>query len=148
MGIIELTPEPRPISSRVMWTLTGAATMFAVAFGALSFIHFRETQPPLEAVRFSLDPPPDTSFTGPYGSLAVSPNGRYLVYGAAAKNRSSLWLRPLDSLAARPLTGTENGNFPTWSPDSESLAFYVDGRLKRIDINGCPYRKSRTDCSD
>jgi Tol biopolymer transport system component len=136
MSIIEITPEPRPISSRVMWTLTGAATMFAVAFGALSFIHFRETQPPLEAVRFSLDPPPDTSFTGPYGSFAVSPNGRDLVYGAAAKNRSSLWLRPLDSLTARPLTGTENGNFPTWSPDSESLAFYVDGRLKRIDING------------
>jgi serine/threonine protein kinase len=136
MGIIELTPEPRPISSRAIWTIRAAAAIFAMAFGAVAFIHFRETSFPLDAIRFSLDPPPDTSFTSQYGSVAVSPNGRYLVYGAAANNRSSLWLRPLDSLTARPLTGTENGNFPTWSPDAESLAFYVDKRLKRIDING------------
>ena len=135
-GIMEITPEPRPISSQVIGTLTAAAAMFAVAFGAVSFIHFRETPPAPEAVRFALDPPRDTSFTNPYGSFAVSPNGRYLVYGAAGKSGSSLWLRPLDSLAAHPLPGTENGNFPTWSPDSESVAFYVDGKLKRIDING------------
>jgi Tol biopolymer transport system component len=128
--IILAAAKPRP--ARISWAIAGLAVASLVALG---LIHFRESPPALEAVRFSLDPPPDTSFTNAYGALAVSPNGRYVVYGAAAKGASSLWLRPLDSLAARPLRGTEDGNFPTWSPDSESLAFYVDGRLKRIDIN-------------
>jgi Tol biopolymer transport system component len=45
-------------------------------------------------------------------------------------------LRPLDSLAASPLLGTEGGNFPTWSPDSRSIAFFADTKLKRIEISG------------
>src|SRR5262249_7574968 len=45
-------------------------------------------------------------------------------------------LRPLDSLAARPLPGTAGGNFPTWSPDSKSLAFLADNKLKRVEITG------------
>jgi serine/threonine protein kinase/Tol biopolymer transport system component len=123
--------KPRP--AWVSWAIAGLAVASLVPLG---LIHFSESPPALEAVRFSLDPPSERSFVSPFGALAVSPNGRYVVYGAAGKGGSSLWLRPLDSLAARPLTGTENGTFPTWSPDSESLAFYVDGRLKRIDING------------
>jgi eukaryotic-like serine/threonine-protein kinase len=60
-----------------------------------------------------------------------------VVFSAAAKQGGfSLLLRPLDSLAARPLPGAEGGNFPTWSPDSKWLAFSADGKLKRIEING------------
>src|SRR5678815_3328160 len=52
------------------------------------------------------------------------------------RDRPALWLRPLDSLVARPLPGTERGNFPTWSPDSRSIAFFSEGKLKRIEITG------------
>jgi Tol biopolymer transport system component len=47
-----------------------------------------------------------------------------------------LWLRPLDSLTARPLPGTEGGNFPAWSPDSKSIIFAAAGKLKRVEITG------------
>jgi Tol biopolymer transport system component len=88
-------------------------------------------------LRESMEAPPDTSFVSPYGGNAPSPHGRYVVFSATAnKGGPSLWLRSLDSLAARSLPGTEGGNFPTWSPDSKSLAFYADGKLKRIQING------------
>ncbi len=50
--------------------------------------------------------------------------------------QQSLWLRPLESVSARQLPGTEGGNFPTWSPDSRSLVFFVEGKLKRIEIAG------------
>src|SRR5687767_16038387 len=46
------------------------------------------------------------------------------------------WLRPLDSLSARPLQGTEGGNIPFWSPDSKSIGFYAGSKLKRSDIVG------------
>jgi Tol biopolymer transport system component len=45
-------------------------------------------------------------------------------------------MRPLDSVVARVLPGTAAGMFPFWSPDSRSLAFYADGQLKRVDLDG------------
>jgi len=57
-----------------------------------------------------------------------------MVFRLAATGKApALWLRLLDSLTARPLAGTDNGDFPFWSSDSRSLAFYVGGKLKRID---------------
>src|SRR5262249_47622819 len=46
------------------------------------------------------------------------------------------WVRPLDSLAAQPLAGTDGASYPFWSPDSASVGFFADGRLKRVDIAG------------
>ena len=44
----------------------------------------------------------------------------------------------LDSLIARPLEGTEGAIYPFWSPDSKSIGFFAEGKLKRIDIAGGP----------
>jgi hypothetical protein len=61
-----------------------------------------------------------------------------LVFGGFAQDKWQLWLRPLDSTTTRPLAGTEGGIYPFWSPDSRSLGFFSDGKLKRIDIAGGP----------
>src|SRR5207249_11862257 len=63
------------------------------------------------------------------------PDGRKIVF-VATSGTSSIWLRPLDSTTARPLNGTENGSSPFWSPDSRSIGFYADSRLKRLDVDG------------
>jgi Tol biopolymer transport system component len=107
-----------------------------MGLAALAFVHLRETAPDLRAVQFSMEPPQNTTFTNQYGGYAASPDGRYFVFTVAVKGNSQLWLRQLDSMVSRPLSGTEGGNFPTWSPDSKSLAFYVGGKLKRIEIAG------------
>ena len=72
-------------------------------------------------------------------SIALSPDGTRLAFVArdpAGKNL--LWIRPLDSLTAQPLLGTENPSFPFWSPDGRSLGFFADGKLRRIDASGGP----------
>ena len=69
-------------------------------------------------------------------SLAISPDGQKLVFVAISDGRSRLWLRSLSSGAARPLEGTDRASFPFWSPDSRSVAFFADGSLQRIDIDG------------
>jgi len=66
--------------------------------------------------------------------VALSPDGRYLAFTAS----NSLWVRPLDSLEARALGGTEDAKFPFWSPDSASLGFLAAGKLKRIAAGGGP----------
>jgi serine/threonine protein kinase len=64
-------------------------------------------------------------------SLAISPDGRKIVYVAGAESQS-LWVRPLDSVVAQPLAGTDGATYPFWSPDSGSIGFFAQGKLKRI----------------
>lgn len=47
-----------------------------------------------------------------------------------------LYLRPLDSLIARPMPGTTNADSPFWAPDGSAIAFFSDGKLKRVAAAG------------
>jgi len=47
-----------------------------------------------------------------------------------------IWVRPANSLDAHQVAGTDNAIFPFWSPDSRSLGFFADGKLKAVDLNG------------
>lgn len=96
------------------------------------------SQPPLP-VKFDVNPPEGNAFgaINNEGGSAISPDGRTLAFVATiAKGGSFLHLRPLDSLDARALPGTEDAGRPFWSPDSKSLAFVAAGKLKRIDVGG------------
>lgn len=82
-------------------------------------------------------PLPGAAFNFLITATAVSPDGRFLVFGAGSGERApELWLRPIDSVAARPLPGTEGADFPFWSPDSRSIAFFTGDQLKRLDLAG------------
>jgi Tol biopolymer transport system component len=70
--------------------------------------------------------------------MAVSPDGRAIVYDLTDQGKTQLWIRPLDGPVARPVAGTDDAAFPFWSPDSRSLAFFQDGKLKRIELSGGP----------
>jgi Tol biopolymer transport system component len=55
--------------------------------------------------------------------FALSPDGRAIVFiGPSAQGRQ-IWLRKLDATSARPLPGTEGGEYPFWSPNSRSIGF-------------------------
>ena len=92
--------------------------------------------------------PPDGSeydfvATGSFSQLpTLSPDGRRIVFGARSLDGTAtqLWVRSLDSATARPLPGTEGGNFPFWSPDSRYVAFgsRADQALKKVDVQGGP----------
>jgi len=67
-------------------------------------------------------------------SMAVSPDGRQLVFAGLSGGVNQLWLRPLASTTAKPLTGTVGGSQPFWSPDNTAIGFFADGALKRLDL--------------
>ena len=96
-------------------------------------------------VTFAVAPPENTSFGGPPGGgtgtatqVAVSPDGRNIAFVAGAQAAYQIYLRPVASLAARAIPGTDGGTFPFWSPDSRFIGFFAGGKLKRAPIAGGP----------
>ena len=108
----EVTPAgatPPAASSRVGWVIAAVAMLVAAG---LALVHFREA-PPTTPAEMRLDiVTPATS--DPF--LALSPDGKQIVYVASSAGMSRLWLRPLASATAQPLTGTEGAGYPFWSP--------------------------------
>jgi len=77
-------------------------------------------------------------------SLAISPDGRKIVFVGRSGGQAVLFLRSLDSSSAQPLPGTERGSQPFWSPDNRSIGFFADTKLKRVDIDGSSSRTLAT----
>jgi Tol biopolymer transport system component len=67
-------------------------------------------------------------------SLALSPDGRTLVFVAGAADVPRLWTRNLAEANARSLAGTEYASFPFWSPDGRVIGFFAEGKIKAIDV--------------
>jgi Tol biopolymer transport system component len=70
------------------------------------------------------------------GPPAISPDGTRVAFVVRKDGTNSLWLRPLDKLEASRLQGTDDAFFPFWSPDGTALAFFMRGKLWRMDLNG------------
>jgi eukaryotic-like serine/threonine-protein kinase len=133
------TPAAAVHHPREWLAWTAALLMALVAAAVAGFFLSRPVQP-ARTTRSVIAPPEGTSFrlTGDLsGPPVLSPDGASLAFSAGASDgKVMLWVRPMDRLDARPLPGTENVIFPFWSPDSRSLGFFADGKLKTIDING------------
>jgi Tol biopolymer transport system component len=125
------TAQPIPRRTRERIALVSALVLVTAVATGLGILAFRPVAAPPET-RVDIATPPATSAV----SFAISPDGRNIVYEATSDGRSSLWLRPLDSPTAHPLAGTEYPIYPFWSPDSRSIGFFSDGKLRRIDITG------------
>ncbi len=120
---------------RLAWMLVallGAATTL------LAVVHLRRSATPAVAFRATLDPPAENTLV-PFDELgvALSPDGRQLAFVAIAGDGSKkIWVRDLAEMSARPLPETAGAWYPFWSPDGRYLAFFADGKLKRIDLRG------------
>jgi serine/threonine protein kinase len=120
-----------------------AAALAALAIAAIVFAVPYLRRAPVDnlAVRFTFSPPKELKpaevrFGGP---VTISPDGRRLAYVATGTDgRQLLWIHPLDAPVPRALAGTDGAAYPFWSPDSRFVAFFADGRLKRIDAAGGP----------
>jgi len=131
------TIGPGRSSGRLAWGFAGVATLVALAAVAVGIERPAADVAPGQ-FHISLPPgsglPPREIAT----TLAVSPDGRHIAFAAAQGSQTRLWVRPLDSLTARSVPGTENARHPFWSPDSRTLGFFADGKLRRVDLSGGP----------
>jgi eukaryotic-like serine/threonine-protein kinase len=114
------------------WTVAAIAVLAAVALWGWTL------RRPIPAVRtqvFSALPPPGASLATDEAP-AISPDGRRLVFvGHDATGKQLLYTRAFEVAAsAEPLANTDGASLPFWSPSSQSVGFFAQGRLKRIDL--------------
>lgn len=129
-GYATYTPTPMPRRS-ISSPPVGVSVAIALAAGVCGWLLGRGAdQVASPETRTQIVTPPTTDSA----SLAVSPDGRSIVFVASTEGRSRLWIRRLDSDTPHQLVGTEFATLPFWAPDGRSLGFFADGKIKRIDL--------------
>ena len=113
-----------------------AGALVATAAIQLFSTH-RDEAPPVVSVRSVINlPPPARIALGRGSSVALSPDGRLLVYVGQIEKTVRLYLRPLDQFDSRPLAGTEGASNPFFSPDGRWVGFFADGKVKKVALDG------------
>ncbi len=134
-GRAESTPAsaapPRGSRGR-MWAAIAAAALALLALVAI--LWRRDTPQPVAAAETRLEI--TTSPTQDVASMAIAPDGSKVAFVAPFEGARALWLRALNASASQPLPGTTGALLPFWSPDSRSIGFFADGKVKRIDTAG------------
>src|SRR5260370_7456591 len=71
-------------------------------------------------------------------ALALSPDGRSLVFTGVHGGVTQLYMHPLDRLDSVAIAGTEGAASPFFSPDGRWLGFWANGEIKKVPAGGGP----------
>jgi hypothetical protein len=136
------------------WIALAAGTLFGAVAVAGVMWWTREVPEPVtdRDVVFPIAMPDDIAIDlGPApsraGGIAVSPDGRSIVFIAAgASGRSELHLRTLDNPTPRVIPETQGARFPFWSPDGRRIAFCRANQLRHVAVDGGPHQDVTQGC--
>jgi serine/threonine protein kinase len=133
----DITPSrPEAVPPRVQvkrWVAAGVMVVATIGV-LLGWALLKPTSPAAEVTSFEIFPPASgTSARHP----TISPDGRKVVFIAPTSNgQNSLWVRRFDTVQPRILAEADELAFPFWSPDSQSVGFFAQGRLQRVSATG------------
>ncbi len=134
-----VSSKPVPASLRLPWLIAGIVALIVLSIGTA---YVFQVPKPAPVVRSSILPPAGTSFVTMLpasGPPVLSPDGTRLAFTARdEKSKVLLYVRPLRSLTAGPLAGTDDAIYPFWSPDGREIGFFAAGKLKKINADGGP----------
>jgi serine/threonine protein kinase/dipeptidyl aminopeptidase/acylaminoacyl peptidase len=129
------------------WRVSTGIGVLAIALAIVATYYAVRPMPKSRLVA-SLLPPVDVfpDNAGRNGPPQISPDGNRLAFvGCKTSVASSsltggelcsIWTRSLHSTDAHEVAGTSGGYFPFWSPDGSDIAFFAEGKLKRVAADG------------
>ncbi len=118
----------------IAWLLAGLLALGVLYLGR-DLLSLRRDHP--QPVHSFLVPPDGAAFrfSGDEGApIVLSPDGERAVFGAG----DTLSVLSLRSGALAALGATDGAKFPFWSPNSKSVGFFSQGKLKVIEATGGP----------
>ncbi len=134
-GLAIASAFPRnKMQSRMGWIATGILLLVLIAIAPFAVRYFQRKPEEAGTMRFSIALPDNVTVVG---APAISPDGKQIVFPAKdSDGKTLLWVRSIDSFDAKQLPGTDDAIGPFWSPDSRSIGFLANGKLKRIELGG------------
>jgi serine/threonine protein kinase/Tol biopolymer transport system component len=115
------------------------AGLAVLTVGIIAVAYFRQGRERAPVIRYNIPPPEGTTLPAFPSFLTLSPDGAHLAFVAvSADSIRQLWIRDLSALTSRALAGTTGVDQPFWSPDSRFVAFFAEGKLRKVDITGGP----------
>src|SRR5262245_43807075 len=133
IGIPAPTAARRRKREQLVWVALATVTLLFLGMAPATY-HYLNDSPEQEAVRFSV---PQIPIPGQIPPLIVSPDGRWIAMARGAPNRG-LNAVSTESIIPQMLIADGVPVQPFWSPDSRSIAFFEDGKLKKSEISGGP----------
>jgi serine/threonine-protein kinase len=134
---------------RLMWA--SSLLLVGVIAAAMAAWASRSVSIPLETTRtiISVAPTGETPGTDPLEQrvgaarptrtvVALSPDGKTLVFGAIWGGSPQLYRRAMDQLSATPISGTSGASSPFFSPDGQWVGFAAGGELRKVPLSGGP----------
>jgi len=118
------------------WALAATAVVAAMA---IWIARPRPAAPELLSTVVALTAPPRASFAAEEAPV-ISPDGRRVAFVAhdAAGTRllytRAIFARAVDAADGLPIPGTDGASLPFWSPNSASIGFFAQGKLKTVEV--------------
>ena len=135
-----ITPFRHPASSPVRrWSTPrlGAmllASVLSAAVAGVAVWNARSVEPPQGQVARFVLPVEDGAILP--GNLELSRDGAFLAYSIGRPGARTLLVRKLATPDVEPVAVIEGGEGPFFSPDSQWLGFFADGKMKKISLRG------------
>jgi|HubBroStandDraft_6_1064221.scaffolds.fasta_scaffold06746_2 Tol biopolymer transport system component len=109
------------------WLVSGILTVVLI----MGTIWWQNSKQPEQTMYFS---PP---FPFPVRDMTLAPNGHTLAAIAYLESarKNVIWIYELGAPNANSLADTEGASYPFWSADGRSLAFFADGKLKKLALS-------------
>jgi Tol biopolymer transport system component/DNA-binding winged helix-turn-helix (wHTH) protein len=135
--------EVAPVSPSIPWwrrTTLSVSIGITVAALAAGGVWYLKPTPLKPVMRLNMTVLPAEQLTGLLCPVvALSPDGTRLAFLGTRGGTRQFFLRALDEMEAKPIPGTEGALCtPFFSPDGKWLAFYVQGYLKKVSLQGGP----------
>jgi Tol biopolymer transport system component len=137
-GIFPRPAAAVPAMGKLLSRWVAAAVLLTAVLVGTAVWRLKPAPPtePLPVIRLAYELPEGQQFGNlTECALAVSPNGRQIVYAT----QDGLYLRSIDELDARLIPGTEgNPEKPFFSPDGKWIGYWSgsESQLKKIGISG------------
>jgi eukaryotic-like serine/threonine-protein kinase len=139
---VDLNSVPaRNLSRRVLYSpkffWSGSAILLIILALLIAFPAFKKSADEKLEIKSTILAPQGVTLVNTLGSnVTISPGGRFVSFvGADSSGTTKLWIRPTNSLTARPLTNVTNEAYPFWSQDDKYIAYFDSHKLMKVSLN-------------
>jgi serine/threonine-protein kinase len=128
-------PPRKSASPSAMLQIAAAIAAAVIGVVATKLVS-REPPPPASVLSVVLPRAERLEGGLEYHLMAISPDGRALVYCSQGEGQARLMLRRFDAPAPVELAGTEDARNPFFSPDGEWIGFFAGRKMRKVSVRG------------